>query len=191
MWYNGGRGIVLSPLTAGSVIYAADCGASTGKRKMHAQQPPRSYPRMPPTRAQDETPVGEEGWLREAVIRLERSISDATSLIEDNSHRVDEFQNLSSVAESVTSVQTTPDYDMYDAIIEAVVVTGPTTGNVPFTLQLGKRIWSLQLPATGILVLSPLKMSLGRDDQRLLTSATAGPWALELMGYADIRYRYK
>lgn len=153
--------------------------------------PGRAYPRMPGTRAADQTPIGDENWLKEAIVRFERNLSDLSSLIQDNSHRIDEFQNQSQVAEAVTSIQTFPDFDMFDAIIEAVVVTGPTTGNVPFTLQLGKRQWSLQLPASGILVLAPLKMSLGRDDQRVLTSATAGPWALELMGYSDIRYRWK
>lgn len=154
-------------------------------------QAQRTYPRTPPTRAHDETPTGEDGWIREAVKRFERSLSDLTSLIEDNSHRVDEYQNLSPASGGNLQVQTFPDYDTYPEIIEAVIVTGPVTGNVPFTLQLGKRIWPLQLPVSGILVIAPIKLSLDRDDPRQVTSATAGDWTLELMGYADIRYRYK
>lgn len=157
----------------------------------HHEPPGRAYPRMPPTRAANQTPIGDENWLREAVTRFERSLADLTSLIEDNSHRVDEFQNLSPASGGNLQVQTLPDYDVYPEIIEAVIVTGPVTGNVPFTLQLGKRIWPLQLPASGILVIAPIKISLDRDDQRTVTSGTAGDWTLELMGYADIRYRYK
>lgn len=155
------------------------------------QGPGRSYPRMPATRAHDETPLGDAEWLREAVRRFERSLSDLTSLIEDNSHRVDEYQNLSPASGGNLQVQTQPDYDVYPEIIEAVIVTGPTTGGVAFTLQLGKRIWPLLMPAAGIIVIAPIKMSLDRDDLRQVSSATAGDWTLELMGYADIRYRYK
>lgn len=158
---------------------------------MQRHEPPgRAYPRMPPTRAQNDTPIGDENWLREAVTRFDRSLSDLTTLIEDTSHRVDEFQNLPTTgAPNVTQIQTFPDYDIYAEIIESVVVTGPA--GTAYTLQLGKRIWTLQMPAAGIYVIAPLKLSLDRDDARILTSNTAGDWTLELMGYADIRYRYK
>ncbi len=152
------------------------------------------YPHMPDVRAD-----GEENppdWLREVVTRFERSISDLTSLIEDRSHRVDEYQVQGLNATSLTTLQVSPDYDLFDEVIESVVVQGPTTPSPAtvgpaFTLKLGRRVWSLLLPPTGILVIGPLHINLDRNSDRYITSAVAGDWSLELMGYADVRYRYK
>jgi hypothetical protein len=55
----------------------------------------------------------------------------------------------------------------------------------PVQMQLGRRVWNLQLPPTGILVIAPIQLKLDRNSTRELTSATAGDWAFELMGYAD------
>lgn len=72
---------------------------------------------------------------------------------------------------------------IYDAFISVV----PTNVAIPFTLQLGNRFWSLSLPPTGVLEFSA-DILLERNDLRRLTSATAGPWSLELTGEADVRY---
>lgn len=146
------------------------------------------YPQSPDMRASEEEQKLPEEWLEHSLRRLTQSLSDFTSLIEDRSHRVDEWQ-AQSLADNVTTVQTFPDYE-FDAIIESVVITGPTA-TPAFTLQLGRRYWNLTLPASGILVISPISITLSRDSTRQLTSATAGNWTLELMGYADTRYRYK
>jgi hypothetical protein len=57
-----------------------------------------------------------------------------------------------------------------------------------FNLQLGDRVWSLTLPASGILVMSDVNILLGRNDRRVLTSSLPGEWTLELTGFADNRY---
>lgn len=268
------------------------------------------YPSMPRRKVpgdpgENREPGTPEEWWDQVVTRFMQSISDLSGLIEDHSHRVDEYQvQALGTNESVLSVQTTPDYEMYPEIIESVIVTGPsvatttsptqgTVGNnaaiaaataggvalpsvndslsgfdiqlstvgtaamtvtvsnvtggpytytiptgqqslsvrypvplngfsgppqiawsstasavgnasiygianvaatatsTPFTLVLGKRSWNLNLPPSGILVIAPVKFSLGRNDTRLLTSATAGDWGLELSGYADVTYRWK
>lgn len=56
-----------------------------------------------------------------------------------------------------------------------------------FQLQLGDRTWNLELNNSGLLVIAPIKLWLGRDDPRILTSNTPGEWTLELMGHADTR----
>lgn len=129
-------------------------------------------------------------YMTEVLTRLHASISDFTKLVEDKSHRVNEFQGMGLNGESVTQIQVFPDYDMYDEIIESVMVTGPAS--TAFTLNLGKRAWTTVLTnAQGIFLVTPLRMKLGRNDTRILNSATAGNWTLELTGYADIDYRYK
>lgn len=146
---------------------------------------PRTPDRVVPHPA--ETPVAPD-WLHEELQQFRKAIGDLTKLIEDTSHRVDEYQTQA-INESNLTIFTTPDYDVYPEIIEAVMVTGPT--NTAFTLQLGKRLWTLTTSAVGFFFIGPLKMSLDRDDSRVLTSATPGNWSLELMGYADVRYRFK
>jgi len=138
---------------------------------------------------QDQTPTDPE-WLHEVLTNLVRSLSALSGLIQDESHRVDEYQVMSLTGDPTNNtIQLQPDFDTYPEIIEAVVVTGPVTTN--FTLNLGKRAWFLNTFADGLVLISPLKLSMDRNDIRLLTSAQAGNWSLELMGYADIRNRYK
>lgn len=71
------------------------------------------------------------------------------------------------------------------ATINGQITLVPYQGNSPFTLVLGRRTWSLALPSTGILVISPIKMSLAESNTRQLTSSIAGDWAVELMGITD------
>lgn len=58
--------------------------------------------------------------------------------------------------------------------------------NAPtYTLQLGKRAWTLQLPPSGIQVIGPIQIKMGRSDQRNLIASVAGDWSMELMGFAE------
>lgn len=149
------------------------------------------YPHLPERGAVNDKKPLPEPWLEEMMKRFAMSISDLSSLIENRSHTVDEYRVQSLNGETTTQITLLPDYDMFDEIIESIIVTGPTTGGIAFTLQLGKRAWNLQLPSSGILVISPVRVNLSRDANRFLTTSTAGDWSVELMGYADIRYRYK
>lgn len=148
------------------------------------------YPKMPDQRAESpRTPVDAE-YFAELFTNMRKHLNDLTGLIEDTSHRVDEYQVMPLTgAGGITQLTLTPDYDTYPEIITAVLVTGPAT--TAFTVNLGKRAWTLQTNAQGFVILAPLKLSLGRFDQRVLNSITAGAWSLELMGHADIGYRYK
>jgi hypothetical protein len=62
-------------------------------------------------------------------------------------------------------------------------------GGFPVTLQLGDRFWNLVIPATGILEISPKRLMLAPYHQRILTATFPGQYALELLGYADVRNR--
>lgn len=66
-----------------------------------------------------------------------------------------------------------------------MVVTPVVTAGTPFTLQLGKRAWQMLLPPTGILVIAPVAVKLGRSDTRQLIGSIPGDWSFELMGYAE------
>jgi len=257
---------------------------------------------MPDMRTQqDETPLAEE-WWHEVLRNAERSLSALTGLVQDKSRRVDEYRVQSLAGETLTIETWQPDYDMFDEIIEAVIVTGPAqpqsgltntgtqtsatagqviaqvtnipqgayqvqwtvqlggttsateannfalnngasqvttsmsgtvsgntypqlneelvvgpngtvsitaiatatvgavyraqltlipVGNYGFELKLGKRAWSLELPSSGILVIAPVCINLDRNADRSLTASVPGDWSVELMGYADVRYRYK
>jgi hypothetical protein len=68
-----------------------------------------------------------------------------------------------------------------------VLITGPTGG---ISVQLGDRVWNLTIPATGVIVIAPVAILLGRSDVRQLTATTPGEYTLELMGHADDRYQY-
>ena len=70
------------------------------------------------------------------------------------------------------------------AIYAAEITATPLLSGTPFTLKLGKRFWSLVMPASGILVIAPVSFSLSRSDDRILSSLVPGDWALELSGYA-------
>ncbi len=77
------------------------------------------------------------------------------------------------------------------SVYGAEIVATPIFSLPPFTLKLGRRVWSLLLPATGIMVISPVAISLSRSSDRLLTSPVAGDWSLELLGRTDTKYRIK
>ncbi len=75
------------------------------------------------------------------------------------------------------------------ATYAAEITATPILSGTPFTLKLGKRFWSLIMPASGILVIAPVSFSLSRSDDRILSSLVPGDWAFELSGYA-IKGRY-
>jgi len=121
-----------------------------------------------------------------ALRELNKNIGNLARQIENVSFPVDEYNSAAiSGAASSVSVTVQPTYDFMPEKITSVIVTGPT-GVV--SLKLGDRIWALTIPATGILVIAPLALLLGRSDDRILTPAAPGVYTLELMGYADRRF---
>lgn len=77
---------------------------------------------------------------------------------------------------------------VYSASITATV---DAVAEAPFTLKLGKRVWNLLLPTSGILCIAPVRFSLGRNDDRILTSSVPGDWSLELCGFANFTESYR
>jgi hypothetical protein len=63
-----------------------------------------------------------------------------------------------------------------------------TEMGTPFSLQLGDRNWQLVLPNTGIMTerFNP-GLLLKQSDQKVLNSAVAGNWAVELTGYRSVQ----
>jgi hypothetical protein len=112
--------------------------------------------------------------------RLSRRIRDTTRFVDEK-----RIQTLAADTENVVSLL--PQFERMGEHIESVIVTGPPTVACP--VKLGERVWNLTIPATGILVIAPIGITLDYEDDRFLTSATAGQWGLELTGYADVRQR--
>lgn len=77
-----------------------------------------------------------------------------------------------------------------NSVYHASIIITPLP-NSPFTLQLGKRVWSLSLPPSGILVIPNVHFRLDEGDARILTASNAGDWSVELMGYQNPRLRYR
>jgi hypothetical protein len=73
--------------------------------------------------------------------------------------------------------------DQFSNIYLVFAGTTPNSTGTPFTLQLGRRVWNLALPPTGVLTISSA-LVLERSDVRQLTASTPGDWSFELMGYA-------
>jgi len=144
------------------------------------------YPSEPDVRAKGEfTPPH---WLEETKRQFLEALGDLSDLITDVSRRVDEYQAQGLTPDVEQQISLSADYEV-DEIITSVIVTGPPAGTA--TLNLGRRAWAIVMPASGVLVISPIQMSLGRNDIRQLNATAPGAWTLELMGYADVRYRIK
>jgi hypothetical protein len=117
--------------------------------------------------------------LREQLVALARRI-------ENQANPVDEYNSAAiSGAGSSAVITVQPTYEFMPEKITSIIVTGPTGG---ITLKLGDRTWALSIPASGVLVIAPVALMLGRTDDRILTPASAGAYTLELMGYADRRF---
>jgi hypothetical protein len=106
---------------------------------------------------------------------------------ENRANLVDEYNsaNISGAASSA-QVQVFAQYEYMPEKIESIIVAG-VAGSV--TLQIGDRQLALTIPASGLLVVAPVAMLLGRNDPRTLTPGTPGVYFLELMGIADRRFK--
>jgi hypothetical protein len=118
-----------------------------------------------------------------ALIHLRNEMARLAVQIEDRSRPVNEYQPQEIVGELETTITVQPQWETTERIT-SIILTGPAG---PVTLQLGDRIWPLTIPATGIIVISPISIFLGRNDTRTLTAATPGQYGLELSGYCDSR----
>lgn len=122
---------------------------------------------------------------RLSLLHLRQQLERIARLADNAAHPVDEYNTASGVAGTTSVVTVQPTYDFWPEKIESIIITGPTG---VITLQLGDRVWSLTIPASGILVIAPVALLLDRTDDRILRSATAGAFTLELMGRADKRF---
>jgi hypothetical protein len=121
------------------------------------------------------------------LAELREQLSVLARGIENRSNPVDEYNsgNISGAGSS-TSVIVQPTYEFMPEKIVAIIVSGPA-GQI--NLILGDRNLTLVIPASGLLVIAPVQMLLGRTDTRTLTAATPGVYFLELMGWADRRFK--
>jgi hypothetical protein len=119
-----------------------------------------------------------------ALTRLHAQVSAIAKMIGDYSRPVDEYRpQVPLSGDSETTFQLQPQWETPE-IIRSIIITGPT-GSI--TLQLGDRVWSLTIPASGIIVISPIAVMLERSDLRILTASVTGQYTLELMGNCDDR----
>jgi hypothetical protein len=137
-------------------------------------------------RTPDKERPAPEDFQEKGLLALAEQIGNMARQIENMSNPVDEY-NAASVSGAGSSVVVTvqPTYEYMSEKITSVIVTGPS-GIIK--LQLGDRIWTLTIPASGILVIAPLALLLDRTDDRVLTPVTPGAYTLELMGIADTRF---
>lgn len=123
---------------------------------------------------------------RRGLEQLKEVLGIIARRAENRSRVVDEYNSAAVTgAGSSAAVVVQPTYELMPEKIEAIIITGPAGA---ITLQLGDRIWQLVVPATGILVIAPIALILGRSDPRTLTPAVLGVYTLELMGVADQRF---
>lgn len=119
-----------------------------------------------------------------ALVHLRKSVQDLVIMIEDRSRSVDAYQPQEYLAGSSSSnIELQPQWEAGETIT-SIIITGPA-GAV--TLQLGDRFWPLTIPASGVIVIAPIKLYLDRSDRRILSFSTPGAYSLELMGYGDTR----
>lgn len=128
----------------------------------------------------------EPEYLAAGLLRIREALRELALQTENRSFLVDEYNSapITGVG-SATTVTVLPTYEYMPEKIESIVIVGPA-GAV--TLQLGDRVWSLTIPASGVLMLGPLGLLLGRNDSRVLSAGTPGTYSLELMGIADKRF---
>ncbi len=118
-----------------------------------------------------------------ALVHLQREMANLRKALEDRSRPVDEYRPQAITSESTALVQLPPQWESRE-MITSILITGPAGACV---VQLGDRIWTLTIPAAGYIAISPVAIMLERNDIRQISSATAGDYTLELMGYADMR----
>jgi len=122
-------------------------------------------------------------YIALALVHLKNVFARLPVMIEDNSHPVDEYQPQTLSPETESTITLQAQWESSE-IIRAVLITGPT-GNI--TVQLGDRLWTLTIPASGFILISPLWLLLSRSDVRILTASTPGQYSFELMGHEDSR----
>jgi len=145
---------------------------------LHTRQP------MPPGTTDEERE--QPGFEELALKQFASAVGVIARMAENRGSPVDEYNSAAITgAGSSASVSVQPTYELMPEKIEGIIVTGPTGA---ITLTLGDRIWSLTIPASGILVIAPIAIRLGRTDVRQLTSGTPGTYTLELMGIGDRRF---
>lgn len=138
-----------------------------------------------PIRAEDEEQVS-TGFLKAGMLRLRESLGELARQVENRGNPVDEYNTAAtSGAATESTVTVLPTYEYMPEKIESIIVVGPP-GNI--TLNLGDRSWPLTIPASGVIVIAPVAVLLGRNDTRQLVSATPGTYFIELMGIGDRRF---
>jgi len=147
-----------------------------------------------PVRDKDE-PIGTENveqispeFIRSGLLRLQEALGTLARLTENRGNPVDEYNTVPITgAASESTLTVLPTYEMMPEKIVGVIVNGPPSTSI--TVQLGDRLWPVVIPATGILVIAPIALILGRNDDRKIIAQTPGNYFLELMGYADARFK--
>lgn len=155
---------------------------------VHKKLPPDSviHTRRPVPPATSDEETESESYEERGLGQLLDQIGNIARQAENRSNPVDEYNSAAiSGAGSSASLSVPPTYEYMPEKIESIIITGPAGGIV---LVLGDRQWSLTIPTSGILVIAPLALILGRGDARMLTSGTPGAYTLELMGIADRRF---
>lgn len=157
---------------------------------VHEKLPPGT---MFPVRDKDE-PIGTENVeqlspesIAKGMLELREALGEIARQTENRGNPVDEYNTVpitGAATESTLTVQ--PTYEFMPEKIVGIIVSGTPAAAV--TITLGDRQWPVVIPATGILVIAPIALILGRNDDRKLTSGTPGQYFLELMGYADKRF---
>lgn len=155
-----------------------------GKLQQGSVLPVRNYPK---TETKDVPFTEPEKYMLVAIDHLRRSMRRLAMQVDDRTRPVDEYQTQSTDSPiGLTTIETQPQFDQIAERIESILVVGPP--NTAFTLQIGDRFLTMTTDAIGKALLAPVSMLLQRNDRRVITSAVAGNWFLELMGWADERY---
>jgi hypothetical protein len=127
-------------------------------------------------------------YMLVALNRLEKILGPLSRKVADITKPVDEY-SITGIYNQVTSlneITVFPQFDKSAERISYVLVTGPPT--TAFTLTLGNRTWNVLTDATGTWQVHGAGIMLDKNDSRILQSATAGDWSLELCGFADERF---
>lgn len=157
---------------------------------IHSKLPPDARINVRDTNA----PIGAQDveefvpqYIAAGMLAMREVLGEIARQAENRSNPVDEY-NSAPITGAATSnvVSVFPTYEYMPEKIESVLIGGPA-GAV--TLQLGDRVLPLAIPVSGILVIAPVAIMLGRNDLRQLSAATPGVYFLELMGVADRRFK--
>lgn len=145
--------------------------------------PPNSPVRQPVPLTADDLDKNPMKFIALALTHLQRQFKRMAIAIEDRSMAVDEYQSQTLVGPITNQINLQAQYETGERIT-SIIVVGPA-GTA--TVVLGDRVMPLTIPASGILVIAPISIFIGRDDIRQLTTATPGQINLILGGFADTR----